>query len=396
VIGGSAPSEATGVSNTPATTDGSSPVEEVDRYTPLVMHVFSEPSWFIGTDGKVHLVYELELTNGFPIPVTVTHVEVHDVATDAIIETLTGDALLSSTSLLASGATATTEVPGSSIGVIWFEITFDGRAQLPAEIDHDVTVSVPPGYPVPETISSRGGRTPVRQNPPSVIGPPLVGDQWLAVGSCCDGPHRRSIQPVNGELWLAQRFAIDFNRLTPDHLQATGDISLNESWPTYDQPVIAVADAEVAVTGDHYADQTPNAPRPVGIEEADGNFVILKLDDDVYAFYAHLKPGTVAVKPGDHVTRGQVLAHTGNTGSSTGPHMHFQLMDGPSALVANGLPYVFDHFDLTGRGPSIPDLIALNPQTDVVPIDTNNAGPRTDQLPVGGDLINFPETKPEP
>jgi len=356
------------------------------------MHVFSEPSWFVGTDGKVHLVYELELTNGFPIPVTVTQVEVHDVATGAVIETLAGDALSASTSLMASGATATTEVPGSSIGAIWFEITFDDRAQLPAEIDHDVTVSVPPGYPVPETISSLGGRTKVRHDPPSVIGPPLVGDQWLAVGSCCDGPHRRSIQPVNGQLWLAQRFAIDFNRLTPDHLQATGDISLNESWPTYDQPVIAVADAEVVVTGDRYADQTPNAPLPVGIEEADGNFVILELDDDVYAFYAHLKPGTVAVKPGDHVTRGQVLAHAGNSGSSTGPHMHFQLMDGPSALVANGLPYVFDHFDLTGRGPNIADLIALNPQTDVVPIDTSNAGRRTDQLPAGGDLLDFPAT----
>ena len=123
------------------------------------MHVFSEPSWFVGTDGKVHLVYELELTNGSPTSVTVTQVEVHDVATDAIIETLAGDALLSSTSLLASGANATT----------------------PAEAENDVTVSVPPGYPAPQTINNLGGRTPVRQVPPSVIGPPRtrsVARRW--------------------------------------------------------------------------------------------------------------------------------------------------------------------------------------------------------------------------
>jgi peptidoglycan/xylan/chitin deacetylase (PgdA/CDA1 family) len=44
-----------------------------------------------------------------------------------------------------------------------------------------------------------------------VIGPPLRGAGWIALGSCCDGPHRRSIQPVNGKLYLGQRFAVDWN-----------------------------------------------------------------------------------------------------------------------------------------------------------------------------------------
>ncbi|GAC69713.1 peptidoglycan DD-metalloendopeptidase family protein [Gordonia soli] len=62
---------------------------------------------------------------------------------------------------------------------------------------------------------------------------------------------------------------------------------------------------EVVAAADDYADQVPDAPRPVGIEEADGNHVILKLSNGVYAFYAHLKSGTVGVRVGQRVTSGQ-------------------------------------------------------------------------------------------
>jgi murein DD-endopeptidase MepM/ murein hydrolase activator NlpD len=63
-----------------------------------------------------------------------------------------------------------------------------------------------------------------------------------------------------------------------------------------------------------------------------------------YAFYAHLIPGTVAVKPGDQLKRGQVLGKLGNSGNSTEPHLHFQICDGPKPLLCNGLPFEIDHF----------------------------------------------------
>ena len=52
----------------------------------------------------------------------------------------------------------------------------------------------------------------------------------------------------------------------------------------YDQPVLAVADAVVTAAADRYPDQVPNAPQPVGIDDADRNFVILQLADGRYAF----------------------------------------------------------------------------------------------------------------
>jgi murein DD-endopeptidase MepM/ murein hydrolase activator NlpD len=295
-------------------------------------------------------------------------------------------------SLLTSGGTPTTELPAATVGVVWFDVPLEAPADLPARIEHEVTVSVPPGLPVPASITAVGAAVEVDRTPPPVIGPPLQGPGWMAVGSCCDGPHRRSVQPIDGDLWLAQRFAIDFNRIAPvdgqDQL-ANGDPGQNASWFTYDQPVLAVGDAEVVVAVDRFPDQVPDAPQPVTIEEADGNAVILRLADGVYAFYAHLEPGSVSVEVGDRVRTGDVLGRTGNSGSSTGPHLHFQLMDQPSALRANGLPYAFDAFTVTGRGPDIAALLALDPAADRVPVDPVNAGPRRDELPLGRDVVDF-------
>lgn len=89
----------------------------------------------------------------------------------------------------------------------------------------------------------------------------------------------------------------------------------------------------------------------------DGNHVVLDLGGGRYAFYAHLRKGSVAVHPGDRVRRGQVLAKVGNTGNTSAPHLHFHLMDGPSVLGSEGIPYVIDRFALAGKIPDsgVPD-----------------------------------------
>ena len=73
-----------------------------------------------------------------------------------------------------------------------------------------------------------------------------------------------------------------------------------------------------------------------------GNHVVLDLGGGVYAALAHLRRGTLRVRPGDRVAAGQQLAECGNSGNSTEPHLHFQLMDHPSVLLAAGLPLRFD------------------------------------------------------
>ena len=67
--------------------------------------------------------------------------------------------------------------------------------------------------------------------------------------------------------------------------------------------------------------------------------MILDLGGGKFAFYAHIQPGTLRVKTGDRVTRGQVLGLVGNSGNSTEPHLHFHISDSPLPLESEGLPY---------------------------------------------------------
>lgn len=80
-----------------------------------------------------------------------------------------------------------------------------------------------------------------------------------------------------------------------------------------------------------------------------GNYVILR-SGDVYAGFAHLAPGTVAVIPGQHVSTGDHLGRVGHTGNSTSPHLHFQLMDSEDLLTARGIACAFDAYEVERNG----------------------------------------------
>jgi hypothetical protein len=62
-----------------------------------------------------------------------------------------------------------------------------------------------------------------------------------------------------------------------------------------------------------------------------------------------------------------------------------------SALVANGLPYVCAAFDLTERFPPLAGAAPYYEVQQPLPITTTNAGPRRDSLPLGSDIVTFPE-----
>jgi hypothetical protein len=356
----------------------------------VIQSVESSPKWFKDTNGRVHLVHELKLANGFPAPVTVTGVTVRDRERRRVIERLDGDEVTESMSLQADPTTPSAEIPGSATGVVWFDIVLRRGARIPRSIRHTVTVEVPEGLPVPRFITSSGGVRRVDRRRPVVISPPLRGGGWIAVGSCCDGPHRRSMQPVNGRLKMGQRFAIDWNRMDSTHRWVTGDPTVNENWVFYGQPVLSVARARVVKAEDRFKEQRSLDPDPVGLREADGNYVILRLGRGRYAFYAHLRRGSVRVRPGQLVRPGQVIGELGNSGSSTGPHLHFQVMDAPSAIDSDGLPYAFDRWTLSGQTPPLNDaLIDSVNAGQPTPVARAGAGPRRGRLPRGRDVVRF-------
>jgi len=127
----------------------------------------------------------------------------------------------------------------------------------------------------------------------------------------------------------------------------------------------------------------PIEPPFTTFEALFGNYVVEVLGDHRFAVYAHLHTGSVRVRAGERVHRGQVLGLVGNTGNSTEPHLHFQVTSGPSPAGSDGVPYVFRSFRYDAR---------------LVGLDTGNpaivpAGPprtRHRQLPLDDDIIAFP------
>jgi hypothetical protein len=205
-----------------------------------------------------------------------------------------------------------------------------------------------------------------------VLGAPFIGNDYIAADGCCDSiRHIRALLPINGRLRLAQRFAIDWEQVDETDRVVNGDLSVPENYVIYGKPALAVADGEVVGALDGLADQIPgDLPEGLTFAESDGNHVVLKIAEDVYVLYAHFAPGSVTVKKGDRVTKGEVLGLVGNSGNTSAPHLHLHVMDGPSALDSNGLPYVFESFLLTAINNEGTEAFDLAETTGVpVPLD---------------------------
>lgn len=99
----------------------------------------------------------------------------------------------------------------------------------------------------------------------------------------------------------------------------------------------------------------------------------------MYALYAHLKAGSVTVKVGDKLKRGQVLGLLGNSGNTTEAHLHFHLMRGPAPLSSDNVPFEIDHFDMGGT---------IDPAGGVLNVPP--AGPRTNELPLINSITSYP------
>ena len=323
---------------------------EKEDLTPLLLTVADAPAPFTGSDGRIHLAYELWITNFSSGDASIESVEV--LGDGSVLHKM--DAAEISRRLQPAGMRQSVEVlPKSSQGLLFIHFNLAQGASVPRQLSHRVTArfaAAPPGH---QELTEQGGTISVDARPVLRIGPPLAGENYISADSCCDATrHTRAALPVNGRVWLAQRYAVDWEQLDKDHRIYSGPREKLESYTIFGKPVLAVADATVVLVTEGQPEQTPGKyPTDISLDAADGNSVILDLGEGHYALYAHMQPGSIKVRPNEKVQRGQVLGLVGNTGNSVAPHLHFQLMDGPSSLASNGMPYEVDAFQVTGHTP---------------------------------------------
>lgn len=189
----------------------------------------------------------------------------------------------------------------------------------------------------------------------AALGPPLLGDEWLASNISNDSHHRRALLTFSGELRVPQRFAIDWVRVGADDRSFSGDPSENLNYHAYGAEVLAVAEGVVVRTNDGVDENIPGETPGPDVEPG-GNFVVLDIGGDQQVLYAHLIPGSLRVQTGEAVKRGDVIGLLGNSGNSTEPHLHFHVarvinLQSLSALDAIGLPFVHESFVIQRNRP---------------------------------------------
>lgn len=364
-------------------------------------------------DAGSFLSYELHITNLSTDPIALRGIDVLDAGDTTRALLALGDSALRP---LISRAGA--NVPASArlqlgpatraIVFLWVPVT---KNNPPSALQHRLTVSrtrqdSAAGQLVPrDTLRISGAVTGVDRNTPR-IAPPLRGEWMAANGPSNVSGHRRTMLGLNGTTAIAQRFGIDFLQVDdsgrtfrddgskrPRCISPQDDRSRcrepkNEEFLAWGKDALAVADGRIVQIKDGLPENVggPMARAvPVDLETVAGNHVVIEIAPGQYAFYAHLQPGSLRVRVGDRVRRGQVIGLVGNSGNSTEPHLHFHIVDaiapGTSTLGAEGIPYATS-FEVVGRC-----------QLSAAGIQCSRSTPirLTDAVPLQNQLVRFPE-----
>jgi hypothetical protein len=177
--------------------------------------------------------------------------------------------------------------------------------------------------------------------------------------------HHRRLDPTHefmqklGVTGNSGRYAVDLVAVDASGRMYDGRGTRAEEWFGWNAPVRAagsgiVVAAENDIPDNGWEDGDPGAAGPESLVRVDpaltlerpvtlaGNYVIIDHGNGEWSLTAHLRRGSVTVKPGDRVRAGQLVGALGNSGDSQIPHVHFQLQNGPDIFRSEGLPARFD------------------------------------------------------
>jgi murein DD-endopeptidase MepM/ murein hydrolase activator NlpD len=182
----------------------------------------------------------------------------------------------------------------------------------------------------PSKFAGRKTRTPLRM--------PFEGAAYVAWGG--RAPHQ------NYHVQFAdQRFAYDFFLLDGGAIHR-GDGTRNEDFACFERAIVAPGPGTVRTVLDTVADNRPGRMNP---DLPPGNHVVIEHGHGEYSVLAHLRQGSVRVRPGERVKRGQVVGTCGNSGNSSAPHLHYHLQTRARPGSGVGLPAQFRDYQSDAR-----------------------------------------------
>ena len=307
----------------------------------------------------VYLMYELHLTNFMPMAVSLSRIEVLDAGAGPAQPIATFEVAQLETMLQPLGGKALSDpkdrlvIADGQSAIAFMSLAFDRGSHIPDGLLHRVTTSYAP---------EEGAVISTHHTELHVLGPPLEGADWRA----SDGPsndqdnhHRRGVVILDGRSVDSRRYAIDWEQVK-DGVTFSGDARNARSYYSYGKVVLAVAEGRVVAARDGLPDNIPghgdafHPAVPITLETVAGNTITLDLGGGQFAYYLHLQPGSLRVKVGDRVRRGQGLALVGDSGDAREPHLHFEITTSSKLMAGEGVPYLIDQYTSksTSDGPA--------------------------------------------
>jgi hypothetical protein len=309
------------------------------------------------------LVYELHVTNFDVVPLTLKRLEVYaNQESSGSVSSLSDEKLSAAMTRIGvpmmmsgnmrSGAKDTRVIEPGARSVIFMWIELPLTREVPVSLMHRMVFSAAATDGASATDATlEHFQVSVSHDAVLTLNPPFNGGTWLAGGGPSkNSDHRRTITAVDGHIYSAERFAIDWVKVGPNGDSRHGGATRNENWWGWGEPVLALANGEITEVVDGIPDNTPRVLPPVTLDNIAGNHVILRIAPNRYVTYAHLQNGSIKVRLHDRVRQGDVLALLGNSGNTTGAHLHLQVTDENSVLQAEGVPFVFGRFTYLGPG----------------------------------------------
>jgi Peptidase family M23 len=250
-------------------------------------------------------------------------------------------------------------------------------------IDHDKTLEIfnplsnfPLDYPIHRLLYQFTFRTqkneeakseisiyPVVYNQSTTLILPLTGNCLVTEGHDSLTHHARNFpftHPLIQQIGItgnSSRFAYDFVLLDEELRMFKAPPRVNEDYYGWDKSVLCPGEGEITgLANDSIDNQFGTLPEfdvqahikepEVSMAKHFGNYLMIDHGKNEFSVLAHLRRGSIKAKLGDIVSKGDLLGRIGTSGDSFFPHLHYQVQQGKSFLKSEGLPSIFESFDL--------------------------------------------------